>query len=462
VLKQAVLKRLQPVRSSLFVLLAVGLIATSALGADEMGEMASERAQGSFVCGGMQYYNAPSMMCMPFTMPDMPMSMAMVHGNAFLTGITEQGPRGRRDFAVPDWVMGDLGRSVGDRHYLNVELMATAEKWLYPDAGYPELLQQGETNSNGQPFIDAQHPHSSPIMGLTLSDTYWLGEGPGSGNNVLKLSVAPRGESTDGPIPFMHRTTGMINPDAPLGHHIGQDVGHITSTVLGAQLQQGANVFEISAFHGEEPQPEAVDLPIGAIDSYAVRYTRVFSPRWMAMGSFAYVKNPEGDVESSFVPYVLRYSASVYTDLQLSPGISFENSLIFGAITRYDGVNALYSFDEEFLFQRLRDRLWGRVEVLQRAPSQLDIVAPNLDPLQPKWVSALTLGYTRTLLRWGDPLASSAQALPNAMNDRLELAAGISGTKDFLPSDFQPTYGGNPWTGKIFIELSGMKMSMNY
>jgi hypothetical protein len=273
--------------------------------------------------------------------------------------------------------------------------------------------------------------------------------------------IAPRGESTDGPIPFMHRTTAMVNPDAPLGHHIGQDVGHITSTVLGAQLQKGANVFEFSAFHGEEPQPELVDLPIGAIDSYAARYTRTFSPRWMAMGSFAYVKNPEGDAETTFVPYVLRYSASVYADLQLGPSVSFENALIFGAITRYDGVNALYSFDEEFLFQRLSDRLWGRVEVLQRAPSQLDIVSANLNPLQPEWVSAITLGYTRTFLRWGDPLVATSQALPNSMTDRLELAAGISGTKDFLPSDFQSTYGGNPWTGKVFIELSGMKMSMN-
>jgi hypothetical protein len=459
------LRRPGVLTSGLFCLAAAGFN-TVVFAADMQPEMkmdmSADQAQGSFHCGAMEYYNPPTMMCMPYAMPDMSASMAMVHGNAFLTGITEQGPRGRRDIAVPNWVMADIGRSAGDRHYFNIELMATVEKWTFPNQGYPELLQQGEEDADHNPFIDAQHPHSSPIMGLTASDTYWLG----NGNDILKLSFAPRGESTDGPIAFMHRTTGMVNPDAPLGHHIGQDVGHITSTVLGAQLEKDSNIFEFSAFHGEEPQPELVDLPVAAIDSYAARYTRIFttaqgSARWMAMGSFAYVKHPESGVEADLIPYVLRYSASVYTDLQLCPDLSFENTLIFGAITNYDQVNALYSVNEEFLFQRLKDRLWGRVEVLQRAPSQLDIEVTGLDPLQPKWVTAVTLGYTHTLLRWGSDLTTTEQALPTSMSDRLELAAGISGTKDFLPADYQPTYGGNPWTGKVFLQLGGMKMGMN-
>ncbi|MBR7513301.1 hypothetical protein KC219_24395, partial [Mycobacterium tuberculosis] len=63
--------------------------------------------------------------------------------------------------------MVDAGTSVGDRHYVNWEFMGTLEKWPYPGSGTPALLQIGEAQANGRPFLDAQHPHSTPIMGLT-------------------------------------------------------------------------------------------------------------------------------------------------------------------------------------------------------------------------------------------------------------------------------------------------------
>src|SRR6185312_14267064 len=185
---------------------------------------------------GMTYWDITQGMCEPLAMPGMPMKMAMLHGNIFGTRVWQQGPRGRDAWASTSMVMGDLGTSVGERHYLSAEVMLTAEKWTFPDQGYPLLMQIGEQNSQGTPFIDAQHPHSSPIMGLSFSDTITLE----NGKDFLKFSFAPRGESTDGPVAFMHRATGMVNPDAPLGHHIGQDVGHITSTVLAGALKLGS------------------------------------------------------------------------------------------------------------------------------------------------------------------------------------------------------------------------------
>src|SRR6185437_3841264 len=81
------------------------------------------------------------------------------------------GPRGREAFSAPNMFMADLGSSVGDRQYFNVDLMGTFERWTFPHDGTPELLQIGARQADGIPFLDAQHPHSSPIMGLTLSDT---------------------------------------------------------------------------------------------------------------------------------------------------------------------------------------------------------------------------------------------------------------------------------------------------
>ncbi len=380
--------------------------------------------------GGMELMDVDMQMVMPFALPHMPMSMLMLHGYGFGEWITEDGARGRTAFSGPDMFMADLGTTLDDHQYLNLDLMLTSDLWAVPAAGIPELLQIGEDQANGQPFIDAQHPHSSPIMGLTLSDTFTL---DASDKSALKLFVAPRGESTDGPIAFMHRITGMVNPDVPLGHHIGQDVGHITSTVLGESLKLGSFHIESSVFNGSEPNPTQVDLPIGPINSVAVRGIEEFAPNIMLMASYAWVGTPEPGIAND-----QRYSASLYTHTLLSDTWTFHNTLIYGGITNIDHVFQLSSFLDEFLFSNTVEDIFARVEVLQRTPNQLDIPdIPNGNTGQ--WVSALTLGYSHQLEAW----------------DGWELRAGFSVTNDQLPVDYQASYSGNPFTYKVFFQLGG-------
>ena len=395
-------------------------------------------AAGPSECADMEVWDYGMAMCMPLPMKDMPqkMTMLMLHGHAFGVFTSEAGPRGVRKFSAPNVFMADLGRSVGDLQYVNLDLMGTFEKWTFASSGYPELLQVGERNAQGEPFIDAQHPHSSPIMGLTLSDTIALG----AEQNHLKLSVAPRGESTEGPIAFMHRPTGMVNPDAPLGHHIGQDVGHISSTVLAGSLRQGSTTYEISTFHGEEPEPTKIDLPLGAPNSYAARVIQEFSPTVFAMASTAYVKSPEADDPE--IPFVARYSASVYHQHDLGKGWTVHNALIYGLVTKYDHASSLNSFAEEFLLHQSQGpNVWGRLEVLQRTPAEL-LVATSGDSNSGRWVTAATLGYTHDI----------TQAYG------VHFGLGASVAKDFLPAEFQGKYGGYPWTGRVFLQVGGMGM----
>lgn len=373
-------------------------------------------------------------MCMPLPMKDMPMRMFMVQGNSFFTQIFQEGPRGRNDFAIPNIFMVDVGTTIGDRHYLNLDFMGTVEKWTFPKQGYPELLQIGEENEDHIPYIDAQHPHSSPIMGLTLSDTISLGQG----KDHVKVWFSPRGQATDGPIAFMHRPTGIANPDAPLGHHIGQDLGHISSTVFGASLRLGKTNFEASTFNGTEPQPTEVDLPLGKLNSYAGRVIHQFTPHLYAMASAAYVKNPEPhDPE---LDHIWRYSASLYNDHTFNSGWMIHNAFIWGLINYYDDISALNSFAEEFWLSKKQMNFWGRIEYLERTANQLEIA--SLNPDDPKWVAALTLGYTHKLAKW----------------DGFFIGLGGSVTKDFLPGEFQPAYDGEPLTAKVFLQVGGMKM----
>jgi hypothetical protein len=381
--------------------------------------------------GQMEIMDVDMQMVMPFAQPHMPMTMLMLHGYSFFETIAEEGsPRGRADFSAPNMFMADLGTTLDDHQYLNLDVMLTSDLWTVPPTGTPELLQIGENQANGQPFIDAQHPHSSPLMGLTLSDTFSLADGDKS---ALKLFAAPRGESTDGPIAYMHRITGMVNPDTPLGHHIGQDVGHISSTVLGESLKLGSFHIESSVFNGSEPNPTQVDLPIGPINSVAVRAIEEFSPQVMFMASYAWVGTPEPGIAND-----QRYSASLYTHIPLNDSMTFHNTLVYGGITNIDNVSSLNSFLDELLIQSGVASVFFRIEVLQRTPNELGISGlPNGDTGQ--WVNAFTLGYSHQVAAW----------------DGWELRAGLSITNDQLPADYQPTYSGNPFSYKFFFQLGG-------
>jgi hypothetical protein len=348
------------------------------------------------------------------------------------------GPRGVDQFAAPNWGMLDVGRSLGPRHFINLEVMATTELWTYPERGYPELLQIGEEHANGQPFIDAQHPHSSPIMGLTLSDTVSLGS-----MNSLKLSFAPRGESTDGPIAFMHRDSARYDPDAPLGHHVGQDVGHISSTVLAAELDLARLIIEASAFNGDEPDPTKVDLPLGPINSEALRVTYVLTPTDRVMASIANVE--QQDPQYPGTTSATRLSASLYDHFALGEQYAVDHALIVGSITRHPTHSTLSSVLDEAVVQRGPSAFWGRIEVLQRLRSELEI--PPRTAGQPatagdekRWVSALTLGYTY----W-----------PSLTHD-LQIGIGGSLTLDVIPDDWAAAYGSRtPLTVRLIVQVRG-------
>ncbi len=377
-------------------------------------------------CGDMSVWDAEIAMCMPLPMAGMPMRMFMLHGNLFGTQPWQQGPRGRQAFSSSQMIMMDAGTSIGDTHYLNVDLMLTAEKWTVPSGGSPLLLQIGDQNLAGVPYLDAQHPHSSPIMGLTFSDTIFLGQK----KNHIKLFFAPRGETTDGPLAFPHRATGVINPDAPLGHHVGQDVSHISSTVLGFSLKFDRFRFESSTFYNTEFPPDQINLPIGIPDSFSSRFIYEWSNEWTTYVSFSRLSTQEN-----------RHSASNYTFLPLSNEWMFYNSLIWGWVTNHDGTPSAHSFIEEFLFRGVHPRIWGRIEILQRTGAQLQI--PSLiDSTMGQWVAAVTLGYTYNLSHWKE----------------LDAGLGVSLTKNWLPDDFRPAYGGDPWSAKVFLQIGGMKM----
>ncbi len=373
-------------------------------------------------------------MCMPLANPDLAQVLVSGQFNVFGVFSMLQGPRGIAQFAAPNMFMVAAGKSLGPRHFLNLEFMGTTELWTYPRRGYPELLQIGEERSDGNPYLDAQHPHSSPIMGVTLSDTISLGS-----SKTLRLSFAPRGESTDGPIPYMHRESARDNPDAPLGHHVGQDVGHISSTVLGMQLDLGSVIIEASAFNGAEPEPTKVDLPLGELNSGALRVSYVLTREHRVMGSFAKVEQHDSQYPGTTT--ASRWSASLYDRFVLDATGTVDHTFLIGSITRHPGGTALTSFLDEMVLNRHAFDYWGRIEVLERLRSELqipDFVAGSTD--EKRWVSAVTLGFTH----WTAPHGS------------VQMGLGASLTTDFLPEVWSASYGvRTPVTFRLIVQLRG-------
>ncbi len=386
-------------------------------------------------CGRGERWDVGMGMCMPGPDPMVTSTVLAARFNAFGVWSALQGPRGVDQFAAPNWFMIEATRSVDARQVIGIDFMGTAELWTYPWHGYPELLQVGEERSDGSAYVDAQHPHSSPIMGLTFSDTISL-----AGDRLLELSFAPRGESTDGPIAYLHRASARDNPDAPLGHHVAQDVGHISSTVLAARLTTGRWTIEISAFNGTEPEPMQVDLPLGSPDSAALRLGYATSPDHRVMASVAHVRQTDATYPGT--TSATRLSASIYDQFKLPGPWTADHSLVIGSMHRHPDGAPLASFLDELTVSNGPSALWGRLELLQRLASELRI--PVTSPVTPaedkRWVSALTIGYTH----W--------------MRERhhIEFAIGSSLTADVVPNAWEMTYGSRvPLTVRVIFQVRG-------
>lgn len=386
------------------------------------------------VCAQNETWDDAMSMCMPSPTASAGLVFSSQF-NVFAVFSALQGPRGVDQFASANMFMVDAGRSIGARQYINLDLMGTAERWTYPAHGYPALLQIGEERSDGTPYVDAQHPHSSPIMGLTLSDTLALGD-----KRSIKFYFAPRGESTDGPIAFMHRNSSRDNPDAPLGHHVGQDVGHISSTVLGAQLDLGTWILEASGFNGTEPEPMHVNLPLGPIDSEAFRVTYVIAPDHRVKASIAQVKQTDPTYPGT--TSATRLSASIYDHFDFGSLGPVDHAFIVGSIKRHPTGVSLTSFLDEAVLTRGASDYWGRIELLQRLGSELAIpptsTGNGID--EKRWVSAITLGYTHWM-----PWSSW-----------LDAGFGTSITMDVIPDAWASAYGHRtPLTARAIIQLRG-------
>ena len=210
--------------------------------------------------------------------------LLMFHYN-FVTGVNRQGgPRGVTKFESANWFMPSAVRRAGPGT-LELRGMFSAEPFTFPPGGSPLLFQTGETYK-GEPIIDRQHPHDF-ISELAATYSRKFGE-----NRSFYMYFGYPGEPALGPPMYLHRNSGMNNPDAPIGHH-WQDSTHITHGVFTLGVTAGRFRIESSIFRGAEPDEDRADIEMGKLDSYSGRIWFTPTPNWTMQASYGYLTNPE-------------------------------------------------------------------------------------------------------------------------------------------------------------------------
>jgi hypothetical protein len=291
--------------------------------------------------------------------------MHMFHGNVFLRynnqDFTHKGSRGGSKVDAPNMLMWMGQRQVAKNGLFHFSTMLSFDALISGGSGYPLLFQSGET-WQGSPLVDRQHPHDL-FSELSLSYAHAFSK---KADAFIYLGYP--GEPALGPVTFMHRPSGMYNPDAPLSHH-WVDATHITFGVATLGLRYGKFKMEGSSFTGREPGENRYNFDKPRFDSRSARLS--FNPgrNWALQVSHGFIKSPEAAHPAD----------DIYrTTLSIIHSTRFSDNLLFN-LTALWGMNKTIAHDAEqaVLLEASthvrRLALYGRYEWVQKSVEELNL-----------------------------------------------------------------------------------------
>src|SRR5207249_3008771 len=337
------------------------------------------------------------------------------------------GTRAEGQVALLDWAMLAASRSLAGGQ-LDLRGMLSTDPWGVGSAGYPLLLQTGESN-RGVPLHDHQHPHD---LFMEVAALYRRAVAKNLG---ALLYLAPVGEPAVGPVAFPHRPSAANDPLAPISHH-WQDGTHITFGVLTAGVFTRTANVEVSWFNGREPNEDRTDFDYTGrhLDSYSARISLNPGPRWSLSAWYAYLKSPEGLHPDESLH---RIGAAVLTTQRVGNAGTSSSALIYGANDQI-GTGRLASsvVVESTLDLDGTSSLFGRAEYVRKSAEEL--VIPSVPAMTEYDVGALALGYLRTVgTAWG-----------------LGAGVGVRGSLNVVPSSLEAVYGSRTPAGlAIYVRL---------
>lgn len=344
--------------------------------------------------------------------------MVMTHG--YVLGVYDRqgGQRGGEKGFSESMLMATARRPLGGGS-LGLRAMLSLEPAM-GNSGYPLLLQTGETADGRAELVDRQHPHD---LFMELAGVF--SRPVGEDGSVFAYFGLP-GEPALGPPAFMHRSSGVDDPEAPLGHH-WLDSTHITYGVATVGWVWRDWKLEGSAFRGREPDQHRWDLEAPDFDSYSGRVSFNPSRDWALQASYGALKGPE-QLEPEVDVGRLTASAS----LNWRVGGAWAQTTFAWGQNRSEPGPAL---DALLLETAVRlaggHTVFGRAERVEK-DELLDASDPRAGTVFA--VGKLSLGYAFDFARWR----------------RVSWGLGAVGSLHLLPAALEEAYGGTPGSVMIF------------
>jgi hypothetical protein len=354
--------------------------------------------------------------------------MLMLHGEAFVNDIQQSGPRGADKLFSTNWIMPMAQRELA-HGTLTLRTMLSLEPATVTGERYPELLQQGET-AFGKAIVDGQHPHNF-FMEVAAMYDYHV-----SDKTLLSFYAAPVGDPALGPPAYPHRASVSEDPIAPLGHHL-EDSSHISDDVITFGITHGIFRFEVSGFHGQEPDEYRWDIDAGKIDSWSTRFTVNPGRNW----SFQYSIADLTAVEALF-PHedVRRMTASLMYNRPLHRG-NWDSMLLWGRNQSLQDGNVGNAYLLESTLRFLdKNHVWTRIENVDRTNELLlgeRFLPTGFVERYFTRVQAYTLGYDREL----------------GHVRHISTALGAQVTAYAVPTTLGRTYGSHPYGAVVFLRV---------
>jgi YHS domain-containing protein len=349
--------------------------------------------------------------------------MLMGHENAFLQYLHESGDRGGHQTGSINWLMGMAERSARGGH-LALRGMVSFEPWTVRGCGYPDLLASGEL-CDGETIHDRQHPHD---LFMEISAEY---DRPLAGTIRWQLFGGPAAEPALGPVAYPHRVSAMPNPIAPISHH-WLDSTHVSFGVVTGGVYGKRWKVETSAFNGREPDENRKDFDFGALDSVSGRIWLLPTPNVALQVSGGHLNDAEAGEAIGPRHDVNKLTASA-TFHRLTDRRVAASTVAWGRNSE-DGVGTNALMLETNLTFNDRDTWFGRLEVTQKTPHDLDVPETRARFT----VSKLQGGYTRHFTA--------------AMGWKAGVGGAVSAS--IVPSQLSAAYGGKVNPGiVVFLTL---------
>ena len=344
----------------------------------------------------------------------------MVHGFVDAVYDHQGGPRGDTKSFSESMLMGMAQRGLGGGT-LGARAMVSLDP-LMGKAGYPLLFQTGETANGVTPLIDRQHPHN---LFMELAGSYSMPIADAS--SVFVYAGLP-GEPALGPPAFMHRFSGIDNPEAPITHH-WLDSTHITNGVVTVGVVRDRIKIEGSVFHGREPDQFRYRIEAGRLDSASARFSFNPDANWSLQVSHGYLKSPE-----SLSPQedVRRTTASATWNRPLAAG-NWQTTLAWGRNANRPG-RTLDGVLLESAMSHGAHTFFGRVERVEKDELFEEDTGHAGEAFR---VGKLSLGYVHDF----------------SLAEHLKLGIGGLASAYAVPSALEESYGRHPTSYMLFARL---------